>query len=144
MLGTCRVSQSTRRENGELLASTSSPWPAAYENLSGTVSPASTVRSVPYAWLAGDEKPRRQSGCVSNASVPSLRPFVPPSLAEKPSPRREKDAQSVQASSPSWRASSAARIASRPVTNVGPQPWIFSPSFTSWYERLFPPVSHGS
>ena len=47
LLGTCSVAQSTLRENGELLASTSRPVAPEMVNFSGTASPASTTFSVP-------------------------------------------------------------------------------------------------
>ena len=140
-LGTRSVEQSTFLEKGELLASTSSPVYSSAVNLSGTASPASTSFSAPYGCVTGLWKPRRQSGCVSNASLLSSR-FVVPCTALNPRPRRANDAQTVQVSSPSLSRSAEAMIASRATTSPGPQPCILRPSITYWMARLLPPVSH--
>lgn len=90
-------------------------------------SPATTVFNVPYVVATGGRNPRRQSGCVSNASL-SLRSVVP-WTAPKPSPRRANDAQTVHVSRPSIppgeppvNAFAAAMTARLETTRPGKQP----------------------
>src|SRR5919108_722641 len=142
-LGTRSVEQSTRRENGEFSASTSSPVCPSAVNRSGTAVPALAVVSEPYGPVAGDWKSRRQLGWVSNASLLSLR-LVVPWTALKPSPRRANVAHTVHVSAPSDSSSAAAMIARLATTRPGPQPWSLSPSITYCSARLLPPLFHGS